>query len=273
MLHPANNIRYMAFNLANPALADAVLRAAIACVIVPPAGNIILPADGLVPRSNHFWRNPDVTLPCQGVVDGQARLSQAVSLLEAAGYAWDVKPAWNGAPIPGSGLRRADGASMPLLTVLGYSPTADIQRTAWASAIAGQISQLGIPIQLEQVDQDDAFYRVFDTGDYDMAILGWRLPLYPAYLCDLFGAGNPYSYANPALTQNCEALRTTTDLESARQAVFAIQSILAADLPVVPLYGNVVSDLTRGISYPFQNVLDGISGLYGAPGLALPSAP
>jgi ABC-type transport system substrate-binding protein len=273
MLHPANNIRYLAFNLANPALADAVLRAAIACVILPPAGNIIIPADGLVPRSNHFWRNPDVTLPCQGVVDGQARLSQAVSLLEAAGYAWDVKPAWTGASLPGSGLRRADGAVIPPLRLLGYSPEADIQRMAWASAIAGQLSQLGIPIQFEEVEQEDVLYRVFDTGEYDMVILGWRLPLYPAYLCDLFGPGNPYSYANSVLTQNCEALRTTTDLESARQMVFTIQSLLAADLPVVPLYGNVVSDFTSGISYPFQNVLDGISGLYGAPDLALPSAP
>ena len=273
MLHPANNIRYLAFNLANPALADAVLRAAIACVIVPPAGNIIIPADGLVPRSNQLWRNPDVVLPCQGVMDGQTRLSQVVSLLEAAGYAWEVKPAWNGTPVPGSGLTRADGTVVPPRVMLGYSPEADIQRMAWAASIAGQISQLGIPVQFEEVEQEEMLYRVFDTREYDMVILGWRLPLYPAYLCDLFKPGNPYSYANPALMQNCEALHTTTDLESARQIVFTIQSLLAADLPVVPLYSNVISDFTRGVSYPFQNVLDGISGLYGAPELAWPSAP
>jgi ABC-type transport system substrate-binding protein len=157
--------------------------------------------------------------------------------------------------------------------MLGYSPEADVQRMAWASAIAGQVSLLGMPVQFAEVEQEEVLYRVFDTGEYDMVILGWRLPLYPAYLCDLFGPGNPYSYENAALVQNCEVLRTTSDLGAARQAAFAIQSLLAADLPVVPLYGNVVSDFTRGVSYPFQNVLDGISGLYGAPGLAVPSAP
>jgi ABC-type transport system substrate-binding protein len=273
MLHPADAIRYLAFNLSNPALADPNLRAAIACVIWQPEAAFLFPTDGLVPRSNHFWRNPDVTLPCRALTDASARLAQAVTMLESAGYRWDVKPAWEGAPVSGSGLTRSDGARIPALTVLGYESDSDPQRLAWASAVAESVRRLGIPVQFETVEQADVLYRVFDTGQFDMVILGWRLARYPAYLCDLFGAGNPYGYYSEEMLGQCETLRSTTDMETARQAIFAIQARLATDLPVVPLYGNVIYDPMRAVTYPFQNVLDGLSGLYGAPDLALPSAP
>ncbi len=206
-------------------------------------------------------------LACAGL-DAQARGTEAVRLLESAGYAWEARPAWDGAPVPGSGLRRA-GRELPPMTILVADD--DPLRIASASAIAEQLKFLGLDASVERAAPADVLYRVFETHQYDMVVLGWRLARYPGYLCDLFGSGNPYAYANADLEQHCAFFRAATDLELARQEVFAIQSILAANLPAVPLYSESVFDAMRGVTYPFDATLDGVTGLYGAPWLAIPA--
>jgi hypothetical protein len=106
------------------------------------------------------------------------------------------------------------------------------------------------------------------------------LSLYPTYLCEWFkpAEGNPFAYngSRPALSEveglraACETWDDTSDLEQARILVSEIQSILAQDLPLIPLYVEVRTDAYRNIRYPFDGLLDGLSGLYGAPSLAVP---
>jgi ABC-type transport system substrate-binding protein len=69
----------------------------------------------------------------------------------------------------------------------------------------------------------------------------------------------------------CEALRSESDYETARLSIFQIQSTLAADLPFIPLFSMVTYDAYRNINYPFEDVLNGVSGLYGAPSFAIPT--
>jgi len=66
-------------------------------------------------------------------------------------------------------------------------------------------------------------------------------------------------------------LNSTSDLSSAQKDVDEIQSILVQDLPFIPLYSGLTYDAYRNIKYPFDSVLDGLSGIYGEPSLAIPA--
>lgn len=263
-----SDIRTLALNLADPFLADLTLRQAIACVAGAPSFSTnVFDLESWVLPENSFWYAADVHLPCAGM-DLPARQAEAVRLLGAAGYAWESRPLWGDAPASGSGLRRGTDP-LPPMTILVADE--DALRAANALSIAEQLQFLGMPVGVEQVAAGDVLYRVYESRQYDMALLGWRLARYPAYLCDWFGRGNPYSYVNADLERHCDFFRAATDLELARQEAFVIQSLLAADLPAVPLYSDSVFDAMRGVSYPFDAALDGVSGMYGAPWLAIPA--
>ncbi len=272
-IHGAGNLRYLAFNLNNPDLSQLVLRQVLACIAWDGAESFLLAADGIVPRANIYWRNTHVSVPCRDARDERERLARAAAMLADAGYRWDVNPAWDGAPVPGLVLRRADGRAVSQLRFLVYESESDAYRVEWAESLAEKIRHLGIPVALEHVNAQDVLYRVYDTHDFDMLILGLRLARYPAYLCDVFGPGNIFGYETPELTGHCALLRNATDLEAARAESAALQLLLANDLPIVPLYTDAVYDSYTGIAFPFNNVLDGFAGLYGAPWLAYPTIP
>jgi len=272
-INGAGNLRYLAFNLKNPDLNKLVLRQVLACLAWNDGQSFLLAADGIVPRGNIFWRNTNVSVPCRDAQDERERLARASAMLADAGYRWDVDPAWDGAPVPGLVLRRPDGRAVPQLRILVYESESDSYRAEWAESIAQKIQHLGIPVALEQVNAQDVLYRIYDTHDFDIVILGLRLARYPAYLCDVFGPGNIFGYETADLTGHCARLRNATDLETARAESAVLQSLLAADLPVVPLYTDAVYDSYSGIAFPFSAVLDGFSGLYGAPWLAFPTTP
>ena len=113
--------------------------------------------------------------------------------------------------------------------------------------------------------------HVFSSHQYDMALLGWNVSEYPGYLCNWFKDGNPFGYQSDRLQSACEALNSTSDLTTAQKDVYEIQSILAQDLPFIPLYSGITYDAYRNIKYPFDSVLGGLSGVYGAPSLAIPA--
>ena len=71
----------------------------------------------------------------------------------------------------------------------------------------------------------------------------------------------------------CNNLNVTSDLDTAHQQVIEIQSVLAQELPFIPLYSGVTYDVYRNVTYPFDQVPDGLSGVYGAPDLAIPAKP
>ncbi|MFL7867393.1 MAG: hypothetical protein AB8I58_01130, partial [Anaerolineales bacterium] len=79
-----------------------------------------------------------------------------------------------------------------------------------------------------------------------------------------------FAYNGSRLTSACEAWRQTSNLEKARAHVSDIQAILAQDLPLIPLYTGMRVDAYQNIRYPFGEVVDGLSGLYAAPALAIP---
>jgi ABC-type transport system substrate-binding protein len=248
--------------LSNPAL-----RQALACITNLDSsfrennlliGSFVLPSEPL-------WYDPRPTLPCNGL-DDTSRLSQAVHILKAAGYRWEQEPTGT---VYGEGLKLSSGESFPALNLLVGD-----QKYTVASAVYLELHSipLGIHTSKEVISAQEVNYAVFSSHQYDMAILGWQVGEYPGYLCDWFGDGNPFGYHSDRLQSACGVLNSTTDLDVARKEVFEIQSILAQDLPFIPLYSGVTYDAYRNISYPFDSVPGGLSGIYGAPSLAVPAS-
>jgi ABC-type transport system substrate-binding protein len=261
--------RFLAFNHANPYLADPILHQALACVLDPDAlvseldGNAA-PLPGFV--LDEFWQNKDFSLPCPGA-SADARLLEAVRLLKNGGYSWDQEPSAN---VAGSGIQRPGEFRVPPLTLL--TSEQDDLRYRVAQYIAQWVQFLGLTVEVKTRNPDDLLFSVYGAGDYDMALLGWHLSAYPSYLCDWFlpWDANPLAYNGDRIRSACEAWAQSMDLETAKASASEIQSILMSDLPLIPLYSEVRFDAYRNVRYPFSKVIDGLGGLYGAPGLAIP---
>jgi peptide/nickel transport system substrate-binding protein len=257
------NGRFLVFNPNQVALSGEGFRKAVACIFDPAGADLF--AGEFVPTE--AWKNVESALPCQGL-SNQQRIESAVGFLKDAGYVWSQIP---DASHPGSGLKLPDGTDFPRMTLLATYIDVDLARANAAIYLEQQLLHLGIAVQLELTDLASLQYSVYSSEKYDMAILGWRLSEYPGYLCEWFGAGGQFEYVSDRLQSACGALEVESDLGAARDQVFRIQSILAEDLPFVPLYTESTYDVFQNVGYPFAQVPGGLSGLYGAPSYAIPA--
>jgi ABC-type transport system substrate-binding protein len=190
-----------------------------------------------------FWRNPDARFPCAGR-DAEARRAGAKKLLS--------------------------GVNVAPLTLLAPAAKIDPARAGMAEWITIILNENGIPVELQLTDMDTILYAVYGKRDYDMAILGWRLSKFPGYLCDWASEENPFGYHGGRVVSVCEALASEPDLEKARGLVWDVQVMLAEAVPLIPLYVETRTDAWRNLVLPFEGILDGTGGLYGAPDFAIP---
>ncbi len=259
------------------ALADPALRRALMCSISvatlsKPLLGSATPLSSFVLPGNAAWTTPSSITACGNPNQPAAEFDPSIgaNMLRTAGYTWTIEPAGEQA---GSGLKGPDGKPVPPLALLVPSGDEDVQSVQAARVVEHYANYLGIPLSVQPVDPSTIRYAVFNDRNYDMAIMGWRLSDYPGYLCEWFGAGNPFAYEDDQLGQACEKLQSTSDLDAARALMGQIQARLAEQLPFLPLYAVQTYDTYEGIRYPFEHVLRGLSGAYGAPAAAIPLAP
>jgi ABC-type transport system substrate-binding protein len=258
--------RFIVINPSNTALSDPSLRQALSCALDRASLAASLDAvalDSFVLPEAGKWKNPEASPTCSYETFARS----AVKALKVAGYRWAREPSERA---PGEGLLLPDGSSFPPLTLLAPAREVDAQRASAAHQIELNFAQLGIHLSVKSSSPEDIRYAVFSTGDYDMALLGWQLSDYPAYLCEWFEASGPFAVQDDRLGQACRSMSSTADLDTARQSAYQVQAVLMQDLPFIPLYQVQESEAYRGFSYPFQSTLGGLSDLYGAPGLAIP---
>ncbi len=276
--NPANGFRFMGFNFNKPPLDDVAVRQAVNCMIDKEflTNNLMqgaaIPVYSIVPRGNGYWYNPDVTIFCQGMT-AQERLEEAVRILTDAGYTWDVAPAWNeargGSAEWGQGLKSPDGTAFPEMSLLAPSAGYDPLRATAGVYIEQWMNQLGMPVEANLTNFNNILDVVFGGGDWDLFILGWGVTAFPDYACDFFytGAGfNVLSYSNADFDAMCDEFYAETDLETAKAQNYAIQEMLATELPYVYLFTTPMWDAWNAdaILFPFTDVNDGIgSGTYG----------
>ncbi len=243
---PTSSARFLAFNQHNPYLAQKPLRQAIACLLDPGA----MPAELAGAATSldsfvlyDFWHNTDARLPCAG--------GDAAARREAAG-------------------KLLSGVNIAPLTLLAPAAKVDATRAGMAEWIASVLNDNGIPVELKSSDLDTILYAVYGKGDYDMAALGWRLSKFPGYVCDWASEENPFGYYGSRVVSMCAALESEPDLEKARGLLWDIQVILAEEVPLIPLFVEVRYDAWRNLAFPFEAILDGPGGSYGAPDFAIP---
>ena len=274
-MNPTSSAHFLVINPSNTALADPAIRRAIFCAIDRTklaATLTAAPLTSFVPYLGGPWSNPAGTVSCG---DGYNPLngfdpSRAVAILKAAGYTWSAEPTGEDA---GAGLKMPDGQPFPPVALLAPSAGTDSQSNQAAHVVQHDVGYLGVPLSVQSVDPADVRFALFNDRTYDVAIAGWRLSAYPGYLCDWFGDGNPFGYQDDQLRTGCQGLASTSDLDVAHRQVAQIELLLAEDPPFIPLYSGLTYDVQEGIRYPFDGILDGLSGVYGAPGLALPATP
>ena len=264
--------RFLVFNPLNAQLADPAFRAALSCMMdrdrlaTDILQNYAAPLDSFVLSSQ--WRNPKIKDACEGL-DKPARIKHSVKLLKDAGYSWTQEP---NVESVGQNLLMQNGEAFPKITLAAPSKEDDALRYAASKYIAEQAQYLGISFAVQEMSINDVVYAVYSSRKYDMALMGWRLSEYPAYLCEWFGGQNLYLYNSSRLKSTCDALEVESNLNGARQASHQIEAALMSELPFIPLFTVMQADVYRGLSYPppAANVLSGWDSLYGAPSYAMP---
>jgi ABC-type transport system substrate-binding protein len=269
--NPNRLAHFLLLNPRQPAWSDPILRRALSCSLDRQAladrlGAYLL--DSFLPGPANAWRPAGSALSCGNAGHLMPRAA-AVSMLKAAGYTWVTEPSAQG---PGQGLAPPHGAPFSPQALLAPAQASDPQMAQAAGFVQEAANYLGLPVSLQSADAAGLRYAVFSSGQYDLALLGWRVGEYPIYLCDWFRSGNPFGYHSDRLDADCAALNSTADLGAAHKALDDIQAVLIQDLPFIPLYAGLTSDATRNIEYPFGSLLNGLSGVYGAPALAIPAA-
>ncbi len=270
-LNPSSSARFLVFHPAKPQFADRAFRAALSCLIDREElvrdvlGGKAFPLEGFIVSPQ--WRSPSLSAPCAGMSRSQ-RTEAAAQMLKDAGYSWKARPA---AERAGRGLKTPQGETFPPMVLLAPNAETDPQRYAAAQYIAQRAQYLGIPLSVRPAAAEEILYAVFSSQKFDAALLGWRLGEYPQYVCDWFGGGDPYLYAGDSFAAPCAALSAEADLDSARRAFQRLEANLASEQAFIPLFLAARAEAYRGLAYPSAALLNGWSGLYGAPAYAMPA--
>jgi peptide/nickel transport system substrate-binding protein len=221
---PGSGYAYLLFNLRDPALQDRRLRQAISCALTREEitrykfEGTATPATGMLPRSHWAYSAGSV---CDDDLGNASRLLDALNL-----------------PDPGHGR--------PRLT-LSYKSSTDRFRKSVAEVIAAQERRAGVELDLKTLEFG-TFSRDVKEGNFQVATLKWSAVIEPDLLrwvydshfvpsaANEFEGLNREEYANPAFDELVERATTVLDLDARGALYRQAQSILAEDLPVVPLW-------------------------------------
>jgi peptide/nickel transport system substrate-binding protein len=223
---PSVLLTYLMMNNADPVLRDPRVRQAIALAIDRPS--II-----------------------EAKLGGHARL--ATGLLPPGHWAyaadvprWDHDAARARALLDEAGLPDPDGPGpQPRLTLV-YKTSSDAFRVALARVIAAQLGAVGIAVDVRSFEFA-TFFADVKKGNYQIATMQTAEITEPDYYWFYFHSeriptaaspdgGNRWRYASPALDRAVEAGRAELD-PARRRALYAeAQRVVAADVPIVPLW-------------------------------------
>ncbi|MDR1741113.1 MAG: ABC transporter substrate-binding protein [Synergistaceae bacterium] len=177
---------------------------------------------------------PAVSPYCEPPEPRPQGVDAARRLLAEAGWTWNTKGA----------LVSPEGREVPKTRV--FCPPSSVAATtteiAWMAADA--LSAIGAPAEAEPMDFQTMLARV-DARDFDACTNAWGMSRDPDVLysfyhssMDVEGGYNLSGIADPELDAALLELRNAPDEASARTAAGRAQSLLAALMPVIPVYSR-----------------------------------
>lgn len=234
-------------------IAHAVHRDELAKAVLGPFGE---GARGFVPTASPFFHD-EASLPAFDA-------ARAAELLEELDFTLDD-----------DGMRQDPRTEEPLTPLVLLVPLPEEGPVAYEAGrlIADALEQVGIPVELEPLPFAQLQQRIF-RFDFDMYVLTWALPRHPAYLYSLFhssqdvgGGLNTAGIRRFELDRALGRLRRANDLDEALRAARRAQTVLAQELPVLPLLDvplltavrqSLFNDLGDGDSLPrYWSAADG----------------
>ena len=229
---PLLSWQHLDFNFRNPTLRDHAVRLAVAHAI---------DRDGLVRALGGFpVPITSVVVPILPFHDPHAR-------------AFPHDPARAGAILNAAGYRRGpDGVRAKGATRLSYRFVTQAGKgddELAQQVLIAQLQAVGIEAIADN-KQGVAYRQARYKGDYDLNYAAWVTGVDPVYhkFYKTGGELNGQLYSNPAMDRVIDALESTLDPDARRRAGFAMQRILAEDLPTIPLTSNqAVVSKRRGL--------------------------
>lgn len=286
----ANSIRYLGFNLEREPMSEPAFRSALALLL--DRQGLANQAEGgaevphsFVSEGSGIWHDPQKAADNYGHLEGELgdRLNRALEGLIGAGYEWETPPTISGGEITaGTGLTVLGVEPAPL-TILTPGEEYDEDRPRYATAIAETLGLLGFDARPVVTDFDTVVDLTFSTEDdvpqYDMYLLGWTLgnPALPDYYRPLFsknGDMNNTGYSNKAFQAALARYEQAFSQEDAKQALWAMESQLAKDLPYLLLYSSQMTEAYRSdrVEYGIGASIGGLQGRLGGIGDVHPSS-
>jgi peptide/nickel transport system substrate-binding protein len=247
---PSTSRAYLVFNVGHPPFSDLRLRRAV---------NLALDRRALVENALLGLGTPAFCFYTPGVAwayNGQARVPD-FNVAEAKRLVAEVAP------------------SRPLMFPASKPPGG--QFSPVVTEIMRQLEAVGLRVELLPVGPTDLLARLLDGMDFDLVQFAGDQGPDPDTMVSRFGSHGKMQtmhYSNPELDAVLARGGASTDPAERTRAYFRAQEILAADLPIAPLYESlritIFRDGIRGLPSEDAN---GLVGDYAYNLVRLPKAP
>jgi ABC-type transport system substrate-binding protein len=268
---------FMGFNLRRPPFNDAPLRRAVTTLIDKQfiVARILqgrgTSMDSIVPLENHFWHCPDLPRYGEGLTR-EERIRAAHRILVDAGYSWEQPPVDDsGAVTTGRGLRLPDGEPMARFTILTPPADYDPLRAMSGMIIQEWLREVGLPAYARPMHFGSLLEQVKSRHDFDAFILGYgNLSLDPDYLRVFFYSKNDKprgwnmsGYHDERFDRLAQESSRAMDLSQRQGLIHAMQQIVMADVPYIPLYKPSVIEAVRVDRFEgWVSTLEGIGNIW-----------
>ncbi len=299
IVNPTNGYRFMAFNHSRAPMSDAAFRDALTALIDKEfvTGNLLqgvaFPLYVILPEGNTKWYNEEVATELKTVGFAERatddRRAQAISLLKAANYSWEVAPGFadadgNLSDTPGEdltfsagqGLIGPDGEAVGQLRLVVPTAAYDPLRATFGNYISGVAQEMGIDLVAVPTDFNKIVADVFAvddagqyTSDFDMFILGYSLgaAAFPTFHGSFFATGgdsNNTQYSNEEYDAASAAFSSAKTEDEAFEAMWEMERLIARDKPHVPLFDTGILEFYNNrVTYPYTDTLSGLQFVQG----------
>lgn len=268
-----HGIRYIGFNLEREPMSSPQFRKALALIHQRELNTFTTEASLLWYDS---VKAAAIAEPYQAPL--AERVGIALEGLREAGYSWEVEPHLDGETMAsGQGLT-IGGVAPQTLTILTPGDAWDPARPVHAAEIAATLEFLGFTVVPVETDFDTVVELAFTPSpegvrQYDMYLLGWTLgrgdlPSYHRMLFAPDGAMNNTGYNSERFAVELGRYESAFSTDSARESLWALESILAEDLPYLLLYPATIVEVFRSdrVRFDHHGSLGGLQGRLGGIG-------